>query len=69
MQTATTAELKKANTKNVLEFIYGRRKTSKLEIASGLGLSRPTVSQIVRELMDQGVIAQRAASNPPRAQG
>ena len=61
LQKATTAELKRTNTKNVLEFIYGRRKTSKLEIASGLGLSRPTVSQIVRELMDQGVIAQKGS--------
>lgn len=59
MQKATTAELKKANTKNVLEFIYGRRKTSKSEIAAQLDLSRPTVSQIVRELTDQGLIAQK----------
>ncbi len=61
MQKATTSELKKANTKNVLEFIYGRRKTSKLEIAINLGLSRPTVSQIVRELMDQGLVAQKGS--------
>lgn len=59
LQKATTAELKKTNTKNVLEFIYSRQKTSKLEIASGLDLSRPTVSQIVRDLMDQGLIAQK----------
>jgi hypothetical protein len=61
LQKATTAELKKTNTKNVLEFIYGHKKTSKLEIASGLDLSRPTVSQIVRELMDQGLIAQKGS--------
>ena len=61
MQKVTTAELKKTNTKNVLEFIYGRRKTSKLEIAVRLGLSRPTVSQIVRELMDQGLVAQKGS--------
>jgi predicted NBD/HSP70 family sugar kinase len=61
LQKATTAELKKTNTKNVLEFIYGRRKTSKLEIAMRLGLSRPTVSQIVRELMDQGLVAQKGS--------
>lgn len=61
LQKATTAELKKANTKNVLEFIYRRKKTSKMEIASGLDLSRPTVSQIVRELMDQGLIAQKGS--------
>ena len=48
LQKATTAELKKTNTMNVLEFIYGHKKTSKLEIASGLDLSRPTVSQIVQ---------------------
>ena len=61
LQKATTAELKKTNTKNVLEFIYGHRKTSKLEIASGLDLSRPTVSQIVRELTEQGLIAQKGS--------
>ena len=61
LQKATTAELKKTNTMNVLEFIYGHKKTSKLEIASGLDLSRPTVSQIVKDLMDQGLIAQKGS--------
>jgi N-acetylglucosamine repressor len=59
VQKATTAELKKANKNNVLEYIYGQKKTSKLEITTQLGLSRPTVSQIVRELTDQGLIAQK----------
>ncbi len=59
MQKATTAELKKTNIKNVLGFIYGRKKTSKLEIATQLDLSRPTVSQIVQDLMDQGVITRK----------
>ena len=61
LQKATTAELKKTNTKNVMEFIYRRKKTSKLEIAMKLDLSRPTVSQIVRELMDRGLIAQKGS--------
>jgi N-acetylglucosamine repressor len=61
LQKATTAELKRTNTKNVLEFIHRRRKTSKQEIAVQLGLSRPTVSQIVRELMERGLVAQKGS--------
>lgn len=61
LKKATTAELKKTNTQNVLEFIYRRKKTSKLEIATGLGLSRPTIGQIVRELIGQGLIAQQGS--------
>ena len=50
MKTATTAELKRSNQKAVLDFIYRRRKTSKLEIATELRMSRPTVSQNLQEL-------------------
>jgi N-acetylglucosamine repressor len=58
---ATTSALKRANMKNVLEFIHARKKTSKQEIALQLGLSRPTVSQIVRELMEGELIAQKGS--------
>lgn len=50
MQKATTTELKRTNTNNVLQFIYHQRKTSQQEIANSLQLSRPTISQIIKEL-------------------
>lgn len=50
MQKATTTELKRTNTNNVLQFIYQQRKTSQQEIANNLQLSRPTISQILKEL-------------------
>lgn len=40
----TTTELKLANRRNVFEWIYREKNTSKQEIASGLNLSLPTVS-------------------------
>ena len=50
MQKATTTELKRTNTNNVLQFIYRQRKTSQQEIANNLQLSRPTISQILKDL-------------------
>ncbi len=50
MKVSTTAELKRANQKAVLDFIYRRRKTSKLEIATELKMSRPTVNQNLQDL-------------------
>lgn len=50
MEKSTTAELKKANKKNIFQFIYQKQKTSKQEIASILQLSLPTVGQNLKEL-------------------
>lgn len=56
MRKATTTELKRTNTNNVLQFIYRQRKTSQQEIATNLQLSRPTISQILRELESMKLI-------------
>ena len=56
MEKATTAELKKINRKNVYKFIYSSGKSSKQQIATRLGLSLPTVSQILADLEDEGLI-------------
>lgn len=56
MQKATTTELKRTNTNNVLQFIYHQRKTSQQEIANNLQLSRPTISQILKDLESMKLI-------------
>lgn len=58
MKKATLSELKQTNLKSVQEFIYRRKKTTQSEISATLQLSRPTVSQIVKELIEQGIIVQ-----------
>lgn len=56
MKKVTTAELKKINRKNVYHFIYNEGKTSKQQISARLGLSLPTVSQILAELEAENLI-------------
>lgn len=56
MQKGTTAELRRANIKAVLEFIYRRQRTSKTEIIQELSISRPTVNQIVSGLMERELV-------------
>lgn len=57
MQKVTTVELKRANTHSVLEFVYRRQRTSKPEIVSEMHLSRPTVDQILKELIERELIS------------
>lgn len=56
MNKLTTAELKRANKKNILKFIYRKRKTAKQEIASSLQLSLPPVTQCLKELIQSGLV-------------
>lgn len=56
---ASTAELKKYNYLQVYQAIYNAGQTTRQAIAEQLGLSLPTVSQNLQELMDNGLI-QRA---------
>lgn len=56
MHKATTADLKKVNMENILQFIYRERKTTKLEIANKLQLSRPTVNYCLKRLESMKLI-------------
>ncbi|MDL2233376.1 ROK family transcriptional regulator [Ruminococcaceae bacterium OttesenSCG-928-L11] len=56
MQKLTTAELKRANKRKILQFIYKERKTAKLEIAANLNLSLPPITQCLKELMEAGLV-------------
>lgn len=56
MNKVTTSELKRINRKNVYHFIYNEGKTTKQNIAVFLGLSLPTVSQILTELEAEKLI-------------
>ncbi|MEJ2541502.1 MAG: MarR family transcriptional regulator, partial [Gemmatimonadota bacterium] len=42
----------------VLEFIWHQRQLSRAEIARRLGLSRSTVSRLVRQLLETGLVAE-----------
>lgn len=56
MKKATTAELKQANRKTILHYIYKVHKTSNAELAEKLGFSRPTISQCLKELEELKLI-------------
>jgi predicted NBD/HSP70 family sugar kinase len=56
MKKLTTAELRRGNRKNILNFIYRERKTAKQEIAAHLQLSLPPVTQCLKELIKIGVV-------------
>lgn len=59
MEKATSFKLKKINRRNVYRFIYAEGKTAKQHIASRLGLSLPTVSQILAKLEAEGLIEKK----------
>lgn len=50
------SEVRESSTKRIYQFIYRQQKTSKLEIATQLQLSRPTVIQALRELSERGLV-------------
>lgn len=52
----TAAMLKTNNKKNIIKYIYTQRKATPSKIESYLDLSRPTVAQIVRELVEEDLI-------------
>lgn len=54
----TVASLKINNKKNILDYIYSQRKTTPHMIAKHLNLSRPTVAQILKELLEDNIIIQ-----------
>lgn len=56
-QPLTVIELKKINQKNVYDYIYKVKTTSKLEIANSLKISLPTVASSVNSLISQGLVS------------
>lgn len=58
MQKATTSDLKNINKKNILRHIYSNEAISNAEIAADLQLSRPTVTQCIKELEQERLIRQ-----------
>lgn len=56
MKKATVQQLKEHNQQLVLKAIYTGRADSRAAIAQETGLTRPTVSQIVGELLDAGLV-------------
>lgn len=59
MQKATAQQLKEHNQQLVLKAIYTSRANSRAAIAEGTGLTRPTVSQIVGELLEAGLVQEK----------
>ncbi len=56
MQKATARQLKEHNQRLVLRAIYIGQATTRATIAEQTGLTRPTVSQIVAELLEAGLV-------------
>lgn len=54
---ASTTELRRINKNRIYRLIYQRRQVTKQEIAQQLNLSLPTVSQNLKELMEDGLLA------------
>ncbi len=55
-ETLDTSEIKKINYKNIFQYIYDNKRTSKQNIAHALSLSLPTVSQSLKSLELAGLI-------------
>jgi N-acetylglucosamine repressor len=53
---ATRTDSKNQNRRFVLQCIYGRQSTSRAEVARTTGLTRATVSEIVSDLLDEGLV-------------
>ena len=56
MQKATREQLKAHNLQLVLKTVYHQNEISRADIARATRLTRTTVSEIVGELMDQGLL-------------
>ncbi|MDD3139703.1 MAG: ROK family transcriptional regulator [Lachnospiraceae bacterium] len=54
----TVSMLKIQNKKSILNYIYTQKRTTSQIIAENLNLSRPTVTQILKELVQDGIIYQ-----------
>lgn len=68
MSSLNTSDLRKLNKRNVLRYILKRKNASRPELAAALGLSVPTVGQLVDELIADGLLqtAGTKASNGGR---
>ncbi|MGF6990229.1 N-acetylglucosamine repressor [Lachnospiraceae bacterium PM6-15] len=53
MTTLTTSDVKIRNKENIIRFVYEQRVTQQQQICESLGLSRPTVIPVIRELEEQ----------------
>ncbi len=57
-QKGSNTETKRSNKRKIAKYIYHHGEASKQEIASALGLSMPTVLQRMKELLEEGVVAE-----------
>lgn len=55
--------LKKNNKKDIIKYIYEQRKTTPQKVSEYLNLSRPTVAQILKELVEEELIFQEGFAN------
>ncbi|HHV10528.1 MAG TPA: ROK family transcriptional regulator [Clostridiales bacterium] len=58
MENINNRDKKNTNKINISKFILYKGETNKLEIATGLGISMPTVLQNVKDLMKDGIVAE-----------
>ena len=53
---ASSIEVKKLNRNRVFRYLNSQERASMPDIAAALGMSRPTVLQIVRELKESQIV-------------
>lgn len=69
MQKATRQQTKTHNTRLVLRTIYAEDGVSRADIARMTGLTRPTVSALVAELMDSNLVVETGQGPSAGANG
>ncbi|MEE0419908.1 MAG: ROK family transcriptional regulator [Lachnospiraceae bacterium] len=57
----SSIELKKINRNNIYQLVYTEERISKAEIAKRLDISFPTVTQNLRELMEEGLVMEKGS--------
>src|SRR5581483_3784675 len=55
---ATSSYLRRMNQRRIIESVVRLRKVSRAELARAAGMSQPTVSRIVDELLSGGILMQ-----------
>lgn len=60
-QTISTIEVKRLNRNRVFRYLNSRERTSMPDVAADLGMSTPTVLQMVKELKELGIIEEAGA--------
>src|SRR5579859_3229259 len=63
LRKATHSQLRRINRQLLLRAVYAGPSTSRAELAHETGLTKPTVSELIQELIDQGYLIETGLGN------